>query len=234
MTVLTIVQRTMRLMGLVSTPILTVVNSTDATVQQAFELLREGASDMATDYDWQALRKEWTFVTTATPTQATFQPSDLDHFINDTFFNRTLMRKVFGPITPQTWQAIQAMPQLNSVFLAWVERTSTVLVTPTPPAGQTIAYEYITINWALANGSTPADDFENDADTTLLDERLLRLDLRWRFLQAKGLPWENAKQTFMENKDIEAARDGGNAVLDTTGTGSYNWGTNVPEGNFPG
>ena len=230
MSVLTIVQRTCALLGLAQPT--AVVSSTDNAIQTLFECLREEASDLASACDWQILRKESTFTTTATVTQTGAVPSDWDRFINDSFFNRTKMRKVFGPITPQTWQAIQAMPQLNTIYLAWVQRNGSFLMTPTPSAGDTIAYEYISNQWAASNASVPQSDFLADTDTTVLSESLMRLGTRWRFREAKGFDYGRDYDTYIEQREQVISRDGGNAVIDTTGKG-YNWGSNVPEGNFP-
>jgi hypothetical protein len=124
------------------------VNSTDAQVQQLYALANEEGDELSGTYDWQVMRRQHLFNTVASAVQSSAIPSDLDHFIANSFFNRTTMRYIYGPITPQEWQAIQAQPQLNRVFLAFIERDGQFLVTPTPSAGQQIAYEYITTNWA--------------------------------------------------------------------------------------
>ncbi len=99
-----------------------VVNSTDAQVQQLYALANEEGDELSGTYDWQVMRKQHLFNTVASAVQASAVPSDLDHFIANSFFNRTTMRYIYGPITPQEWQAIQAQPQLNRVFLAFIER----------------------------------------------------------------------------------------------------------------
>jgi hypothetical protein len=229
---LSIVQRACRLLSI---PVPTeVVNSTDTQVQQLYALANEEGDELAGAYDWQIMRRQHLFDTIASAVQSSAIPSDLDHFIANSFFNRTTMRYMYGPITPQEWQAIQAQPQLNRVFLAFVERDGQFLVTPTPGAGQTIAYEYITTHWAKSAAGVPQREFLADTDETYLDDKLFPLGLRWRFLKSKGLDYQEDFRTYQSEKTQRMARDGGNTIIDSTGGNYYGWATNIQMGGFPG
>jgi len=229
---LSIVQRACRLLSI---PVPTeVVASTDTQVQQLYALANEEGDELAGSYDWQIMRRQHLFDTIASAVQSSAIPSDLDHFIANSFFNRTTMRYMYGPITPQEWQAIQAQPQLNRVFLAFVERDGQFLVTPTPGAGQTIAYEYITTHWAKSAEGVPQREFLADTDETYLDDKLFPLGLRWRFLKSKGLDYAEDFRTYQSEKTQRMARDGGNTIIDSTGGNYYGWATNIQMGGFPG
>lgn len=231
MSLLTVVQNVCRA---TAQPVpLTVTGSTDVTVQQMFALANEEGDELARSFDWQIMRAQWTLTTTATTVQAGWLPDDIDHFIFGTQFDRSTMRRVLGPITPQMWQAIQAQPQLNRVFLAWIQRGGEVLVTPTPSAGDTIAYEYISKNWCENAIGVPQDRYILDTDVALIPERIIQLGVRWRFLSAKGLDYSEAFRTYEYQKQIAQARDGGNDVINAAGTVGY-WPSNVSLGNWPG
>jgi hypothetical protein len=232
MNLLQIVQRACRLLSI---PVPTeVVNSTDAQVQQLYALANEEGDELSGTYDWQVMRRQHLFNTVASAVQSSAIPSDLDHFIANSFFNRTTMRYIYGPITPQEWQAIQAQPQLNRVFLAFIERDGQFLVTPTPAAGETIAYEYITTNWAKSAAGSAQSSFLADTDLTYLDDKLFPLGLRWRFLKSKGLDYAEDFRTYQGERNQRMARDGGNTIIDSTGGNYYGWSTNIQEGGFPG
>jgi len=227
-----IIRRSCRLLSL---PLPTeVVTSTDIQVQQLLALANEEGDELAGAYDWQIMRRQHLFETVASAVQSSAVPTDLDHFVANSFFNRTTMRYVYGPFTPQEWQAIQAQPQLNRVFLAFVERDGQFLVTPTPPAGQEIAYEYITKFWAKSDAGVPQQEFLADTDETYLDDKLFPLGIRWRFLKSKGLDYAEDFATYQSEKNQRMARDGGNTVIDSTGGSYYGWPTNIQIGNFPG
>lgn len=232
MALLQIIQRTARLLSI---PVPTeVVNSTDVQVQQLYEIANEEGEELLGAHDWQILRAQYTFPTVDDPDQVNPLPSDFDRFVHDTFFNRTTMRQVIGPITPQQWQSIQAQPQLNRVFLAFIQRGGEFLITPTPTAGETIAYEYISKNWAVSDADVPQDMFLADTDETFLPERLFRLGIRWRFLKSKGLEYAEDFRTYQTELNQTKARDGGNGSLSSTGRDGYILSPNLPIGNFPG
>jgi hypothetical protein len=234
MSLLTVIQRSCRLLSI---PVPTeVVNSTDTQVQQLYEIANEEGNELAGSYNWQIMRKQHTFVTTATPAQTSAVPVDWDRFVANTFFNRSQQRTVIGPITPQQWQAIQAQPQLNRVFLAFIERDGQFLITPTPAAGETIAYEYVTKDWAYSDDVIPVPkaDYTADTDTAYMDEKLIVLGVRWRFLKSKGLDYAEDFRTYMSERQQKQARDGGNGMITTTGDGQYLLSPNMPIGSFPG
>ncbi len=231
MSLLTIVQNTCDLMS-ITRPV-TVVNSTDQQVRQLYALANEEGQALANAFDWQIMRREQTFVTVAQADQTAALPDDIDHFINNSFFNRSTRRRLIGPITPQQYQAILAQPQLNRVYLAFIERDGQFLITPEAPAGQTIAYEYQSTNWAKSAGGVPQSSFIADTDETYLPEYLIKLGLRWRWQSAKGLDYAETMSTYEREKQRLTARDGGNTILNTTGSDTFIL-SNLPEGNYPG
>lgn len=211
-----------------------VVASTDVTVQQMYQLANEEGIFLAKSFEWQRIRRQWTLSAAGTELQPDWLPDDIDRFVFGTQFDRTMMRRVIGPLTPQMWQAIKAMPQLNPVFLGWIEREDEVLVTPSPTAGDEIAYEYISKNWVQSETGTKQDKFLADTDQSLLGDWLIYLGVRWRWLSAKGLDYSEQFRTYELAKQIQQAKDGGNDVLNAAGLTQFIWPNNVPLGSFPG
>jgi hypothetical protein len=228
------VQKSCRLLSL---PIPTeVVTSPDTQVQLLYALAQEEGEEMADCHDWQVLTEQHTFNTVAAEVQPGAVPSDWDHFINNSFFNRTTRREMLGPITPQMWQAIKAQPQFNQVFLCFRERDGNFLITPEPAAGNEIAYEYISKNFVVAANGDRKAEFTADTDTTVLPEKLIVLGIRWRFLKSKGLDYNEDFRTYQEQLQESTSREQGATKLDVTGRTFGNfWGyPNVPLGNWPG
>lgn len=232
MTMLSIIQDVTDRMGIPRPA--SVIGSADSQVRQLLALLNEEGLELSKRGDWQSLQREQTFTTVASPTQtATPIPSDLDRFIDDSFFNRTQVRKLRGPITPQEWQAFQAQPLYNLVYLAFRERDGMFLITPTPPAGNLIAYEYVSSNWARSSAGVDKATFTADDDTAYLPEYLLKSGLRWRWKQAKGLPYGEDMETYERAVQKELGRDGGARALNVTGQELvFPFGVNLPEGGF--
>lgn len=211
-----------------------VVGSTDSQLVQLLTLLNKAGHDLGQAYNWQALTVEQTFTTTNTPAQDAAIPDDLDRFVANSFYNRTTRRPVSGPLTSIQWQALQAIPAANTVYLMFRERQGQFLVSPTPPAGQEIAYEYVSSNWAKSAAGDPQSEFLADTDLAYLDESLLADALVWMFLRAKGLSYAEEMTTFERNLEQQMGRDGGSSQLTLTPQPIDLSRVNLPDGDWPG
>jgi hypothetical protein len=222
-----------------------VVTSTDTQVIQLFELLKEGAEELSKyggqdgGMGWQSLVREQTFVTVAEFEQTNSPiPDDFRRFIPNSFWNRTSERPITGPLTPQQWQAQRARGSLSELYLGFRERDGEFLLSAggntTPPAGETIAYEYVSKYWAVSSAGQAKSEFASDDDTTYLDEELLKLDLKWRWKQAKGLEYGEDMATFERAKLAAYGADGGSTQLDIGGPNYIwpSWRYNLPEGSW--
>lgn len=233
MSLLTIIQTAANLLSLPAPTV--VVGSTDVQVLQLYSLANEEVRELTRDFDWQALRAQKTFLTVADEDQPDAVPADWMRFLSDSFWNRTTRLQLIGPITPQLWQAILAQPQLNRVFLTWIRRGNVFKITPTPPADQEIAYEYISKNCVESDGGALQPQFEADTDEALLDEYLITLGVRWRFRKSKNLDYAEDFRTYEREKQVQQSADVGGGALNQTGYAVYNDLSfpNVPVGSWP-
>lgn len=207
---LQIVQTACRRIGAGAIPA-AVVTSTDPAIQQFQALLEEEGQEQAARYPWQTLQKEATFTTVATETQAamaTIAPG-WDYIVNNTIWNRTLRRPVYGPKSEQDWQQVKAM-QLNGPFNAYRVKGNSILFYPTPAAGQLCYFEYITTNWVNTSVGGLSSTVTNDADTIALDEQLTVLGLIWRWKMSKGLDFsadfEKYEKKFLDTSNRDASK----------------------------
>ena len=209
-----------------------VAGSSDRQVVQLMALANEEGSSLARRHPWQALVEEQSFVTVAAPAQAAALAADFDRFVPNSVFNRSTRRAMTGPITPRQWQWTRAQPAYASAWLAFRERTGQFLVTPTPPAGETIAYEYLSRNWCRGSGGTPQPAYAADADVALIDEALISLGVRWRFLRAKGLDYAEEMASYERELEQAMARDGGSTALAIAPRQGAPDRANIPDGSF--
>jgi len=230
MSLLTLIQDAADLLGI--TRPATVVNNPDQQVRTLYALANEEGADLQSAYNWQALTAEFTFTTAAQQLQTAFIPADFDRWVNNSFWNRTTRRNLLGPVSPQVWQALQAQPAYASVYLMWQQRQGQMYLFPAPPAGQTIAGNYISDYWAKSAGGAGQAKFLADTDTTYLSEQLMGLGLRWRFKKTKGLDYSEDFNTYERNKAQMMARDSGTTTIAIGGKTAYPWGVNLPEGSF--
>lgn len=186
MSLLTIVQEAAVRVGILKPT--TAISSSDDAVRTLVSLAKQEGQSLYKRNAWQALLQEKTFTTVAAALQTNSVPTDFGWYVSDTMFNRTTRRKVAGPLSSIEWQRAQAtlVTYVNPCFRI---RADNIYLSPTPPAGETVAYEYITKNWCQNAGGTPQETWAVDTDTALIDEELHTLGIVWRYRKAKGLDY---------------------------------------------
>lgn len=195
-------------------------SSSDQNIQQIVAFVNEEGQELAARHPWQAIRKEATFTTLAVEVQGTMTSiagTDFAYILNETIWNRSQRRPVFGPKSPAEWQQLKAQ-LVQGPWSQYVIRGNNLLFTPAPPAGQSCYFEFVSLNWATdSTGVSGKTAMMLDSDIGVLDERLLTLGCIWRFRQAKGLEFAAAAEKY-EAAVIDAmARDGGKARLNLNG-----------------
>lgn len=212
MSLLTLVQDAADRLGIVRPSL--VVGSADQQVRQLLGLAQEEGKELARRHPWQGITKEKTFTAAATETQTGVIPSDFDRIVNGTFFNRTLKRRVEGPLNAPEWQNYKASTT-TVLFDAYRIRGDVMLLAPTPTAGDSYAFEYVSTFWCTtASSSTPTlAAFEADTDIGLINEEIMTLGVVWRFLKAKGLDYSEPFRSYEAQLLLMAGRDGGHRTV---------------------
>lgn len=190
----------------------TVFTNTADTARQMRALANQEGKELMRRGSWQALTKEKTFTSLAQEVQTGAIPSDFDHMLNETFYNRTRKRQVTGPLSPTDWQAQKSIIA-TVLYDSYRIRGNDVMMIPVPPAGETYAFEYISKNFVLDNLSVPKAAFTADTDTAILDEELITLGIIWRFLKAKGFDYSEAFRTYELQVSQALARDGSKRTI---------------------
>lgn len=241
MTLLSICQKTAAQLAI---PVPTgIVGSTDAQTVQLYQLAQTLCPDMALRYEWSKLRKIYTFSAVDQTEQTGSVPTDFDYYINESMFDRTTTRKIYGPLTAEDWEIELSFPVYTSVDPAFRfaassldPSLSTIWITPNPTAGDTIGYEYASNGWCVAADLTPKSQFTADTDTTIFRENTVVQGLVYMWKEAKGFDYSESMNRFEEMFARDSAMDGGKPRLNLAvglGRRTY-WPYNVQAGNFPG
>lgn len=211
-----------------------VFSSTDDQIVQLRNLMNEEGQDLRDWAQWTKLQTEKTFTTTAAAIQASSVATDFAWFINDTMWNRTLSTKYIGPASAEEWQRFQA--SVTPIALpngAFRFRGGSLLIYPSPTAGQTVGYEYASLNWAQTSGNVGLTAMTADTDTGILDEGLIALGIRWRFLKSKGFDYAEDFRTYEIRKERALGRDGGKKRVQLGGAAwTSTFRGNIPEGSW--
>lgn len=191
-----------------------VMTSSDQQTLRLLGYAQQEGKALQKDHAWQVLVKEGTFTATATETQTSALPSDFDRWVDDSFYNRTRKRPVYGPINAQDWQFSKAV--VATVLIeSFRQRGSTtdILLMPTPTAGDSYYFEYVAKNWCQSASSTAQSAWAADTDTGILDEELMTLGVIWRFKAGQGFDYAEEFRSYELLKAELKSRDGGKRTL---------------------
>jgi hypothetical protein len=213
-----------------------VISNTDPQIIQLASIANGEGQDLARRYAWQILQKETSFTTVATQVQGaigTIAPG-YRYIINDTIWNRSLRRPVFGPNSPQTWQQQKAF-NINGPWNQFRIQNDNINFFPTPTAGQSCFFEYISKYWCTSqDGSASRTSWLADSDVGLLDEEIMQLGIIWRWKQTKGLQYAEDMASYERFVADATARDGGKQRLNLAGsTHDLYPAILVPAGSWP-
>lgn len=166
---------------------------------------------------WQVLQKEAT-ITTIAGTEYYPKPSDLLRIIQDTMWDRTNYWKMRGSLTPLEWQVYKsglAQVTARKRFRLW---NNLIYVFPIPEVdGDEFVYEYVSKYWVVDDIAAPSPQyrthFQSDSDQSLINEELISLGVLYRFLERKGFAYQEAKDEFNRQLDVEFGVDTPKEIL---------------------
>lgn len=194
----------------------TVIGSTDHDARRMLAVAKAEIQSLARAHDWVVLIAEHTF-NTASGTANYSLPSDFDHIINNTIWNRNETQIASGPVNPQVWQTWQSgflVPVINDNWrIIHNGGTKEFNIEPTPTAIETIAFEYVQNTPVESSGGTAQATWQADTDVPRLDAYLIELGMRWRALSRYGFSFVAERLEYEEQVEIAKARDGGNKIL---------------------
>ena len=148
------------------------VGSVDTTVIKILGMLTALCDELKTLHNWTQLQTEYTFA--LTPGTDTYTlPSDFDRVINQTEWNRSQRRPLYGPQTPQSWQQIKGWV-IGNIAYNYRIKGNKLLLAPVPQTADTLALEYMSAAYVVdGNTGSTKTAITMDTDTLLFDDRLL-------------------------------------------------------------
>jgi hypothetical protein len=197
-----------------------VVGATDLTSQMLLEFANQEGDELSRYHDWQALivEKSYTSIAQVEQTNALVS-TDYDRLAyNVEIWNRSTNQRYSGPTPQRVRQQLQSGVTGGIAGWWWVMGNE-LNIYPAPPAGQTLAFEYISKNWCEKADGTPQSEWLADTDIPRVPARLIELGLIWRFQQSRGLAtYAESLSTYEREKERAASRDRGTGRIRPSNT----------------
>lgn len=188
--------------------------NTNLTATSCVALVNAEGRALAREYRWSGLITPYTFTTVAS-TSSYILPADFLAFANRSLYDRANDRRMAGPTSAPDWQELQSSNLATGLVRFFRKVGNAIVIYPTPTVtGDVIAFDYYSSDWVSLQAGGTANRVGSDNDTFRLDEELLILGLKWRFLQAKGLPFEPEYKEYESLKEEARADDSGAGVID--------------------
>lgn len=135
-------------------------------------------------------------------------PADLAYLIVQTEWDRNFRWQLLGPLDAQEWQVIKSGISPVGPRMRFRIMQGMFYINPVGSAStvyqDNIVYEYVSNQW-VGIAATPTvgaqTSYQTDTDVSLIDEDLMTMGVKWRFLKAKGLDWEADQAEYMAKKD---------------------------------
>lgn len=208
MSALTVIQEHCKVHGL-SVPA-SIFATADATITQLVSIMNEVLDDMVVESKYQLITKEAVFIAIAAEDQGamtTLAPEGYEWAYNETFFDRTLKRPLYGPLDETEWQKIKALPNPGP-FYKFRIRGNRLLINPAPTTPlSVIAFEYASNRSVVAADGTSKQFVTADTDLFGFPERIIRKALAARWKKIKGLPYQDDEAAYYRLLNNYIARD---------------------------
>lgn len=211
MTVLAAIQNLSSVIG-IDKPV-AVYGSTEREHFELQVLANKSAEEIAKAYEWQALKALKT-MTGDGVTEDFALPEDYLAMLRKTKLWSSSLKTPLGHITStDEWQEL-TVRAISTGIGVWTLYGNQIHIKPAPATGVTITYWYRSNKYALeADGITPKAAFVVDGDIFRLSERLLELDMTWRWKAQKGTAYAEALQDYQTELDRLITEDKGSRIL---------------------
>ena len=236
MSLLSIVQDTLREIGGFEIPTSVVGNSNETAIL-SLALVNRSLKETAKRTEWAGITVRGTLTTVASQEEYSL-PSDFQSLINATMWDDTNDKALRGPVSAKDRETFQNSGTAASevtyfrIFKSTTDNNRAFYLFPIPAAIVTIRYEYKSNGLTETSGNVlQSDKFLADTDTAVLDEDVIGLGFKWRILKSRGLPYAEEFRDY-EIAIEDAVQTEGAPVIDLGHGEIQRFGLLVPDGNW--
>ena len=184
-------------------PVTSVVN--DARGWPLLSLANRALEEVSQAYNWPYLLNTTPHTIATVVDQAEYSlPTDFWKLAVDTLYDTDSDYRLHGGMTLQQFQRATVHNSLLNRFGYRIHGYGTgrkIVLTPTPDAVVNLGLWYFTNEFAVDGGGTSKAAFTSDGDSSKVPERLIELELKWRYARQRG---QDYAEEFREAQDAKA------------------------------
>lgn len=175
--------------------------SGDAGALQLRQLINKVGKEALRFTNWQVVNKRVTWTSSSGEDQGditTLIGEDLGYVIPETFWDNTLRRPIFGPVSDKEWQALKALVPTSPLYQFRIAENHLFISGPMV-AGHELSLIYKSIWWVKIAGTNPqqwSDSVTSDSDTMVFPDDLMQLGLLAFWRKAKELEYAQEMSVF--------------------------------------
>lgn len=168
------------------------------------KLLKSAAQDIGRylerTYNWQDLKQEYSFATSDGVTGYDL-PEEMRRFANMTIWSDTDDWPLVK-VTDADWRVMQSGGVISSLPFRFSVFNTRINLHPAPGTDSyTIKFDYYSKYFCESDSGTGQDRWLADTDVCRLDDNLMALGVRYKYLERNGLPFDEDKASFIEAAD---------------------------------
>lgn len=145
-------------------------------------------------------------------------PSDFGYFIQQTMWDRAFRWQLLGPLEAQEWQVLKSGISPTGPRRRFRIMGNQFYIDPVPSSVTTEVFEYYSNSWCQSAGQALQTIWTADTDYYVLDDDAFILGLKWRYLAAKKLDYQEEYNSWTMRTERLMARNGGNRTLPLNAT----------------
>lgn len=194
------------------------VSASEVTAAELVEFSREALRMVLEAHEWQALIGDYEAALSVGNEQFVTLPADFGRLVPDTVWVSNFAWPARGPLSEAEYEYLSQPPRATAGPVFRIAAGGIQILGNPAPSG-TLTLRYVS-GRPVVSGTGRAASWVTDADTTLVDERLVTLATIAMWRDAKGLPAQGAITQYQSALSRAKAQDrpvgvmgmGGNAV----------------------
>jgi hypothetical protein len=140
-------------------------------------------------------------------------PPDYETITDNTHWDKTKHWQMLGPVDAQQWQWLKSGYISTGPRVRWRILGNEFQIWPPYNTQEYLGFEYRSKGWVRNAAGDVLNSFQNDSDTSVLDDAVIALLTKLKYFQIKSFDTTSLQQDYTRYLNVAKANDKGSATL---------------------